>query len=81
MVLEGTELLTEWKMGKVIETFPGEDGLVRSAKVAVEHIIYPDYHHKGQKLLDPKDLKTRRSLYTRPVTKLAPLMAVSPNPI
>ena len=81
MVLEATDLLTEWKMGKVIETFPGEDGLVRSAKVVVEHIVYPEYHNKGKKLLDPKDLKTRRSHYTRPVTKLAPLMAVSPHPI
>ena len=77
MVLDESPNQTEWKMGKVLETFPGNDGLVRTAQVKVENILYPDYHNKGKKVLDPKDLQTKTSILNRPVVKLAPLIAVS----
>ena len=80
MALDESSLKTQWKMGKVTRTFPGDDGLVRTAEVSVESIVYPDYHNKGRKLLDPKDLSTKTSTFRRPVTKLAPLMAVSQAP-
>ena len=77
MVLEESSLQTHWKMGKVLETFPGKDGLVRTAEVEVKTTFFPDYHTKATKNLDPKDLTTRTSIFRRPVVKLAPLLAVS----
>ena len=79
MLLDETPLKTHWRIGKVKKTFPGDDGLVRTAEVAVETVVYPSYHEKGKRLLDPKDLTSRSSILKRPVTKIAPLMAVSPS--
>ena len=77
MLLDETPLKTYWRIGKVTATFPGKDGLVRTVDVAVQTVVYPDYYHKGRKILDPKDLSSRRSIMRRPITKIAPLMTVS----
>ena len=78
MVLEESTLQTHWKTGKVTATFPGKDGLVRAVEVTVKTAVFPDYHNKTSRKLNPKDLTVKTSMYRRPVVKLAPLLAVSP---
>ena len=78
MVLEESTLLTHWKTGKVTAVHPGEDGLVRAAEVLVPTAIFPSYHGRSSRRLDPKDMTVRSSTFKRPITKLAPLIAASP---
>ena len=81
MVLEETPLMTKWKMGRVVETFPGADGLVRAAQVDVPTTIMPDYYSKTNRKLQPEDIKVKISSFRRAITKLAPLMSISaPDP-
>ena len=77
MLDETTPLLTTWKMAKVTATYPGVDGLVRAVDVQVSTTTFPPYYYSTQRKLDPKDLKTRKTTYRRPVVKLAPLMTCS----
>ena len=82
MVLEETPLLTKWKMGRVTETFPGKDGLVRAAQVDVPTTIFPAYYEETLRKLQPKDIRVKTSSFRRAITKLAPLMSVSaPDPL
>ena len=74
MLDESTPLITVWKMGKVLATYPGEDGLVRAADVEVSTTTFPAYYHTTQKKLDPRDIRSRKTVFRRPVVKLAPLM-------
>ena len=78
MLLDETDLQTHWKTARVTAIFPGKDGLVRTAEVVVHTTIFPEYYYKTNKPLDLKDLKTKSSHFKRPITKMAPLMAVSP---
>ena len=77
MLDESSPLITIWKMGKVTSTYPGEDGMVRAADVQVSTTVFPPYYYTTNRKLDPKDIKTRRAVFRRPVVKLAPLMACS----
>ena len=77
MMLEESSLQTQWKTAKVMATFPGKDGLVRTAEVMVKTTVFPTYYGKTSKRLDPRDLTVKTSTYKRPVTKLAPLLAAS----
>ena len=79
MMLEETPLITHWKMGKVTTTYPGSDGLVRAADVEVSTTIFPNYYKTTLKKLDPKDLKVKKTIYRRPIVKLAPLMSITPK--
>ena len=80
MLDESTPLATVWKMGKITATFPGEDGSVRAADVEVSTTIFPPYYYKTLRKLDPKDLVSKKTVFRRPVVKLAPLMTVSARP-
>ena len=77
MLDESHPLITEWKMGKITATYPGTDGLVRAADVQVSTTTFPPYYHTTLRKLDLKDLKTRKTIFRRPVVKLAPLMTFS----
>ena len=79
MVLEETTLQTRWKLAKVMNTFPGKDGLVRTAEVMTKTTVFPSYYATTNRKLDLKDLIVKTSLLKRPVTKLALLMAASPT--
>ena len=63
MVLEESTLQTHWKIGKVTATFPGKDGLVRAVEVTVKTAVFPDYHNKTSRKLNPKDLTAKTSTY------------------
>jgi hypothetical protein len=56
---------SEWKMGRVTEVMPGQDGLVRN--VAVE-IANRNLDKKGKRMSDPTTLK-------RSIQKLVVLMS------
>ena len=75
MVMEESKLQTHWKTGKVQAVFPGEDGLVRAAEVLVPTASISE---KLQRRITEKDVKIRRCLYRRPITKLAPLLSAQP---
>ena len=75
MLLEETPLATQWKMGKVSSVYPGADGLVCAADVEVASTIFPKYYHTTTRKLGPRDLTVKKTIYRRPVVKLAPLMA------
>ena len=78
MLLEDSELQSHWRMARVTQTFPGKDGLTRTAEVTVKTPVFPEYYAKTKRQLDLKDLKVKSSTFRRPIHKLAPLMAASP---
>ena len=43
MLTDGKEFDCQWTMAKIVDVFPGKDGLVRSVNVQVEHVIVPSY--------------------------------------
>ena len=77
MLDESTPLITVWKMGKVLATYPGEDGLVRAADVEVSTTTFPPYYYTTLRKLDLKDVGSKKTVFRRPVVKLAPLMTSS----
>ena len=77
MLDEASSLITTWKMGKVLAVYPGKDGLVRAADVEVSTTIFPPYYYSTMRKLDLKDVTSRKSVFRRPVVKLAPLMSHS----
>ena len=76
MVLDETTLQTHWLTGKVMQVYPGEDGLVRTAKVLVPTAIEP--LSTSRRKATPSNIKIKKSLFKRPITKLAPLLSASP---
>ena len=75
MIDESTPLKAVWRMGKVTATFPGTDGKVRAADVEVPITQFPSYYYTTTRKLDPKDLLVKRTIYRRPIVKLARLMS------
>ena len=68
-------LISTWRMGKITATYPGSDGLVRAADVEVPLTIFPSYYHTTTRKLNPADITIRKTVYRRPVVKLARLMS------
>ena len=81
MLDESTPLITVWKMGRVTAVYPGDDGLVRTADVEVSTTTFPSYYYTTLRKLDLKDVRSRKSVFRRPVVKLAPLMTHSSRSI
>ena len=79
MLDESSPLITTWRMGKVTSTYPGTDGKVRAADVQVATTILPPYYHTTLRKLDPKDLTVKKTIFRRPIVKLAPLMSCAPK--
>ena len=76
MVLDETSLQTHWLTGKVLQVYPGEDGLVRTAKVLVPIAIEP--LSTSKKKATSSNIRIKKSVFKRPITKLAPLLSASP---
>ena len=74
MVLDDTELLSEWKIGKVISVSPGEDQLVRAAEVLVKKAAIPKYPRSTTLIVDPVKVPIKTSIIKRPIVKLAPIL-------
>ena len=64
---------SQWVLGKVTATHPGQDGLVRAAEVAVPQAVRP--LPAGTLGMDSfaKKIKVKTTIYRRPVVKLARL--------
>ena len=77
MVLDETELITEWKIGKVISVSPGDDQLVRAAEIMIKKAIIPKYPRNTTKAVDPVQVPIKSSIIKRPIVKLAPLLTAS----
>lgn len=63
----------KWKLARVVEVYPGDDGLVRSVQIKVVNIDTP---HSKRDNLELRDFKTNFNFYKRPITKLGLLMSV-----
>ena len=74
MLTDGNAFHCQWTMAKVIKTYPGRDGLVRAVDVQLEHRVIPKSCTSKAKLI--KEIKTKTSIFRRPISKLALLMAV-----
>ena len=77
MVLEQTDLITEWNIGKVISVSPGDDGLVRTAEILMKKAMIPKYPTNTTRVVDPVQVPIKTSIIRRPVVKLAPLMTAT----
>ena len=73
MLTDGNEFQCQWTMAKVIQVYPGRDGLVRAVDVQLEARILPKNITSKQQL--SKDIRTKTSIFRRPITKLALLLA------
>ena len=76
MILEESKLQNGWKTGIVEAVYPGEDGLVRTADVRMPSAKIKT--RAAVKRPDPRNVTVRQGVYRRAVTKLAPLISVSP---
>ena len=64
LVVDENSARNEWKMGRVVEVFTSDDGLVRSVKI---QLASKELDHKGTRMAEPTILK-------RPVHKLIMLI-------
>ena len=78
MLTDGNHFRCQWSMGKILKTYPGKDDLVRTVDVQVETSIIPGNCNSKKQLV--KDITTKTSVYRRPITKLALLLAVDEYP-
>ena len=74
MLTDGNAFHCQWTMAKVIKTYPGKDGLVRAVDVQLEHKVIPKSCTSKAQLI--KRMTTKTSIFRRPTSKLALLMAV-----
>ena len=72
MLTDGSHFKAQWSMAKVIQVYPGRDGLVRTVDVQLETRALPKTHNSNQQLAEK--IKTTTSILRRPITKLALLL-------
>ena len=70
LMTDGNVFQAHWTMAKVIEVYPGDDGLVRAVDLKVCNAVPPN-PNKNSKCINP-EVKTR--VFRRPVTKLVLLL-------
>ena len=78
MLTDGKEFKCQWSMARVIKVYPGVDGHVRAVDVTMETKILPTTYTNKEDLA--AKIKTRTSIFRRPITKLALLLAVDEVP-
>ena len=78
MLTDGNEFKCQWSMAKVIKVYPGVDGYVRAVDIQVETKILPTKYTSKDDLA--AKIKTRTSIFRRPITKLALLLAMDDVP-
>ena len=78
MLTDGNAFQCQWTMAKVINVYPGKDGLVRAVDVQIERKVIPA--NCNSKELLARDITTKTSIFRRPVTRLALLLAVDEFP-
>ena len=75
LMTDGNKFHTQWTMGKVVNTYPGKDQLIRAVDVQTETVISPP--STTNKTVLAKQLKTKKAIYRRPISKLALLLPVT----
>ena len=78
MLTDGNHFKCQWSMAKVIKVYPGRDGLVRAVDVQLETRVLPTTYHSKEQLAEK--MKTTTSIFRRPITKLALLLAADEVP-
>ena len=78
MLTDGSHFKAQWSMARVIKVYPGRDGLVRAVDVQLETRVIPKTYHS--KLQLSQKIKTTTSIFRRPITKLALLLAADELP-
>ena len=79
LMTDGNIFATQWTMGKVVATYQGKDGLVRAVDVQTETIIQSP-PSTSNKTFASKQLKTKTSIFRRPISKLALLLSTGTAP-
>ena len=69
-----TDFQCQWTMAKVVNVHPGLDGLVRAVDVQLERRVIPAACNSKEQLA--KKITTTTSIFRRPITRLALLLAV-----
>ena len=78
MLTDGSHFKAQWSMARVIKAYPGRDGLVRAVDVQLETRVIPKTYHSKEQLA--AKIKTTTSIFRRPITKLALLLAADELP-
>ena len=78
LLTDGNEFKCKWSLGKIVAVYPGNDGLVRVVDVQVETSILPTKYANKEELA--AKIKTRTSIFRRPVAKLALLLSNDETP-
>ena len=78
MLTDGNHFKCQWSMGRILKVYPGKDKLVRTVDVQVENNIIPANCNSKKQLV--RDIRTKTSIYRRPITKLALLLAADEYP-
>ena len=74
MLTDGNAFQCQWTMAKVVNVHPGLDGLVRAVDVQLERRVIPAACNSKEQLA--KKITTTTSIFRRPITRLALLLAV-----
>ena len=78
MLTDGNVYHCQWSLAKVIAVYPEKDNLVRAVDVQVEKRNIPKGCHTKEQLA--KKITTTTTVYRRPISKLAMLLAVDEVP-
>ena len=78
MLTDGNSFQCQWSMAKIIAVHPGKDQIVRAVDVQVERRILPANCNSKEQLA--REITTKTSIFRRPVTRLALLLAVDEFP-
>ena len=78
MLTDGSKFKCQWSMAKVIKTYPGQDGLVRAVDVQLETKVLPRTYANKEQLASK--ITTTTSIFRRPITRLALLLAADEVP-
>ena len=78
MLTDGNHFKCQWSMAKVIRVYPGVDGYVRAVDVQLENKVLPASYTSKEQLASK--IKTTTSIFRRPITRLALLLAVDDVP-
>ena len=79
LMTDGNVFTTQWVMGKVVATYKGKDNLVRAVDVQTETVSKPP-PSTSNKTSFVNQLKTKTSIFRRPITKLALLLSAETTP-
>ena len=78
LMTDGNVFHTQWTVAKVVATYKGKDNLIRAVDVLTETVSRPQ--SSSNKTLLASQLRTKTSIYRRPISKLALLLSAGTTP-